>query len=47
MIAIDARTIEEIFTGEMGIKEVYAGEANVYTREGGYIYITLETMEGH
>ena len=41
MITVGEEQIKELFTGEMGIKNVCIGEETIYTRAGGYLYIEL------
>ena len=38
-------SIPAVYVGEMGIKEIYAGDESVYNRPGGYIYVELITQE--
>lgn len=45
VIYVGADAIQELFAGDMGIKEVYIGDAPVYTRPGGYFYLEF-TSEG-
>ena len=42
---IGSEAITDLFLGEMGIKEACVGDKTVYTREGGYFYLTLDTNE--
>lgn len=43
MINQGAEPIQTIYNGEMGIKYVFVGEENIYTRKGGYLFIELKT----
>lgn len=39
---VNEEEITELFVGEMGIRSVYAGEEELYTRPGAYCYLELE-----
>lgn len=39
---VNGEEIEELFAGEMGIKSVFAGEEEIYTRPGAYCYLELD-----
>lgn len=43
MIKRFVKNISELFRGKQGIKQVYHGNKKIYDRNGGYIYITLES----
>lgn len=43
MIKKSTKDISYLFHGKQGIKQVYHGKNKVYERDGGYIYITLES----
>lgn len=45
MIHIGDDLINDIFTGDMGIKEVAIGDETIYTRSGGYLYLEVVTEE--
>ncbi|MGM9608243.1 MAG: hypothetical protein ACI3XJ_12135 [Oscillospiraceae bacterium] len=45
MISAGSEPIGELRVGEMGVKEVLLGENAVYTRQGGYFYLELNTKE--
>ena len=37
--------ILSLFLAEMGIREAFVGDTNIYRRDGGYFYIELETED--
>ena len=42
----DFTEIEEIFIGDMGIKQVYSGaDELLFERKGGFLYVQLDTGE--
>lgn len=36
------RSLDFIFTGEMGIKQVYKGDELIYNRPGPYFYLEFD-----
>lgn len=42
-IAIGDLSVSEAFVGDMGIKQICLGDAEIYTRPGSYLYIELYT----
>ena len=44
-VKIEDDTITEMFINEMGIKEVFIGDTPIYTRQGGFFYLELNTEE--
>ncbi len=44
MVNVGEQTIEQIMTGDMGIKTAAIGDRTIYVRPGGYFYLEL-TME--
>lgn len=47
MIHVGTEQIASLAVGETGIKTAAVGPETVYSRPGGYIYITLDTSEQH
>lgn len=45
MISAGSEPIGELRVGEMGVKEVQLGGTGLYTRQGGYFYLELDTKE--
>lgn len=45
MINVGEKQVEDIFVGDMGIKEVIVGNETVHKRDGGYFYLKLESEE--
>lgn len=45
MISVGEEQIEELFVGEMGIKDVAIGSEIIHSRSGGYFYLELKTEE--
>lgn len=45
MITIAEDKIEDLFVGEMGIKDVAVGNEIIHSRSGGYFYLELKTEE--
>ena len=45
MINIGEDTIDILFVGDMGVKEIAVGDEVIYTRSGGYFYLELNTKE--
>lgn len=43
MVSAANDRIDLIYVGEMGVRQVYAGDDLVYERPGGYFYLYLET----
>lgn len=37
--------VAELYAGNIGIKQLYAGSNLVYERQGGFIFIELETKK--
>lgn len=44
MVNVGEQAIEQIMTGDMGIKTAAIGDRTIYVRPGGYFYLEL-TME--
>ena len=44
-IAVGLDDIAAMLVGEMGIKDVILGDETIYTRQGGYFYLELDTSE--
>ena len=44
-VNIGAEAVAEMLVGEMGIKEALVGDTPVYTRQGGYFYLELDTTQ--
>lgn len=40
---VGTEPVASLMLGEMGVKNAMLGEAAVYSRPGGYIYIMLDT----
>lgn len=45
MVKSGDEQIDAMFVGEMGIKKVCVGDETIYTRQGGYLYLELNTSE--
>lgn len=45
MVAAGSEPVRELRVGELGVRQVRVGEVPIYTREGGYVYIELNTKE--
>ena len=41
MVTVGEQTIEQIMTGDMGIKAAAIGDRTIYVRPGGYFYLEL------
>lgn len=42
MIVIDGKVIENLYTTNVGIKDVYVEGSNIYHRPGGFLYLDLQ-----
>lgn len=43
MIELGNKPIANVLYGDMGVKRILLGDKEVYFREGGYVYLKLET----
>ncbi len=46
-IAVGLEDIVAMLVGEMGIKDAILGDETLYTRQGGYFYIELDTSQNN
>ena len=42
---VGGEDVLSLFLSEMGIKEAFIGDMNIYRRDGSYFYIELETED--
>lgn len=42
-IYIGENCVDQVFVGDIGVKEIYAGDTLIYQRPGGFFYLELNT----